>query len=488
VKQLVSMRAALSNPELLGGVLAGSSWAVWRALLIAAMGEKLTGEERELFTRFTGRASEPLERVEEFWGIVGRRGGKSRAASALACFLAALCDHSENLSPGERGLVLFLAQNQLQATVAFGYCAAIFEAVPMLAGQVVGKTASTLSLRNGIDLEVRAASFRGLRGVTCVSVIADEASVWYSDEASANIDTEILNAVRPSLATTGGPLVVISSPYAKRGAVYDTHRQHYGAQGDPLVLVTQGASRDFNPSLPQKVVDRALERDPQKAYAEYLGQFRDDISGWVSRELLEACIDRGVLARPPRAGVRYACFIDPSGGAKDSYTAAIAHLESGNVAVLDALLEIRPPFSPAAATTQVVELLKSYGVTRAEGDRYAGEWVTEAFAQRGVKYQNSERDRSEIYCEALPLFMSGRCKLLDSQRLVGQLAQLERRTFSNGKDKVDHPRNGADDLANAAAGALVLAAGRRQPLHISEAAMARARQPTRYSRQHRWVF
>jgi len=156
--------------------------------------------------------------------------------------------------------------------------------------------------------------------------------------------------------------------------------------------------------------------------------------------------------------------------------------------VLDALLEIRPPFSPAAATTQVVELLKSYGVTRAEGDRYAGEWVTEAFAQRGVKYQNSERDRSEIYCEALPLFMSGRCKLLDSQRLVGQLAQLERRTFSNGKDKVDHPRNGADDLANAAAGALVLAAGRRQPLHISEAAMARARQPTRYSRQHRWVF
>jgi hypothetical protein len=467
------MRAALEDPALLGGVLAGPSWAVWRALLIAAMGEALTTDERELFAKFTGRPAEPLERVEELWAVVGRRGGKSRAASALAVYLAALCDHHKNLSLGERGLVLFLAQNQLQATVCFGYCAAILEAVPMLAGLVIGKTASTLSLSNGIDLEVRAASFRGLRGVTCVAVIADEASVWYSDEASANVDTEILSAVRPSLATTGGPLVVISSPYAKRGAVYDTHRQHYGAQGDPLVLVAQGASREFNPSLLQRVVDRALERDPQSAQAEYLGRFRDDVSGWVSRELLEACVDRGVLARPPRAGVRYACFIDPSGGAKDSYTAAVAHAE-GNAAVLDALLEIRAPFSPAAATMQVVELLKQYSLARCEGDRYAGEWVTEAFAKRGIKYQNSERDRSEIYCEALPLFMSGRCKLLENRRLVSQLAQLERRTFSNGKDKVDHPRNGSDDVANAACGALVLAAAAKPRLQISERAMQRA--------------
>jgi hypothetical protein len=489
------MRRALEDPALLGGVLAGSSWAVWRALLIAAMGEALAAEERKLFEWFTGRCVEPLERVEEFWGVIGRRSGKSRAASVLATFLTALVDWSSVLARGERGLCLFLAQNQLQATVCFGYCAAIFDAVPMLAGLITNRTADTLSLANGIDLQIRAASFRGLRGVTCVAVIADEASVWYSDEASANADTEILNAVRPSLATTGGPLVVISSPYAKRGAVYDTHRLHYGAQGDPLVLVAQGASRDFNPSLSQRVVDRALERDPQSAQAEYLGQFRDDISGWVSRELLEACVDRGVLARPPRAGVRYACFIDPSGGAKDSYAAAVSHAEA-NTAVLDALVEIKAPFSPAAATTQVVELLKQYGLTRAEGDRYAGEWVTEAFAKRGVKYQNSERDRSEIYCEALPLFMSGRCKLLDSRRLVGQFAQLERRTFSNGKDKVDHPRNGADDLANAAAGALVLAATARPALHISDKAMARARERPRpgamsgrwSSRQPKWFF
>jgi hypothetical protein len=104
-------------------------------------------------------------------------------------------------------------------------------------------------------------------------VIADEAAFWLADE-SANPDVEILNAVRPGLATTNGPLIIISSPYARRGAVWDTWRRHYGVAGDPLILVAQGASQTFNPTLPESVVDRALERDAASASAEYLAQFR----------------------------------------------------------------------------------------------------------------------------------------------------------------------------------------------------------------------
>ena len=65
-----TMRRALSDPNLLGNVLAGDSWAAWRVLLIAAMGEALTEDERVIFTRLTGREREPLSRVEEFWGII----------------------------------------------------------------------------------------------------------------------------------------------------------------------------------------------------------------------------------------------------------------------------------------------------------------------------------------------------------------------------------------------------------------------------------
>ena len=122
---------------------------------------------------------------------------------------------------------------------------------------------------------MRASSFRRLRGPTFVAVICDEAAFWFSDELAANTDSEIVNAVRPGLATTGGPLIIASSPYAKAGLVWELHRQHYGPTGDPLVLVAQGASRDLNPSLSEAVVTRALARDEAAARAEYLGQFRE---------------------------------------------------------------------------------------------------------------------------------------------------------------------------------------------------------------------
>ena len=295
-----TLRKALADPKLLGGILTGPSWAAWRTLLIAAMGENLRTEERELFTKLTGRDHEPGQRVEEFVGVVGRRGGKSRAISVLACYLAGLCDHRKSLVPGERGVVLCIAPDQRQAHIALDYVAAAFQATPIMRQLIANQTADTLSLTTGIDIEVRASSFRRLRGPTYIAVIADEAAFYMVDDASSNPDTAILNAVRPGLATTKGMLAIISSPYARRGELWSAYKNNYGPNGDPLVLVAQGASRTFNPSLPQSVVDRALERDRPAASAEYLAEFRNDIAGWADIALIDAAVDRGVLVRPPR--------------------------------------------------------------------------------------------------------------------------------------------------------------------------------------------
>jgi hypothetical protein len=231
-------------------------------------------------TRLTGRAQEPLQRVEEFAAVVGRRGGKSRAMATLAVFIAGLCKHP--LVRGERGVLLCIAPDQRQAAIVLDYATAAFEQSPILKQLIANRTSDTLELTSGVNIEVRAASFRRLRGPTYIAVIADEAAFWFSDEFSANADAEILNAVRPGLVTTNGPLIIASSPYVKRGVLWDTHRKHYGPDGDPLILVAQGASRDFNPSLPQSVVDRAMKRDPVAASAEFLGQFRSDIESFVS--------------------------------------------------------------------------------------------------------------------------------------------------------------------------------------------------------------
>lgn len=69
-----------------------------------------------------------------------------------------------------------------------------------------------------------------------------------------------------------------------------------------------------------------------------------------------------------------------------------------------------------------------------------------------------------MYGELLPLVNSGRVELLDDQRLLTQLATFERRSGRSGKDSVDHAPGSHDDVANAAAGAYVLAAkGGRRP-------------------------
>src|SRR6516165_5712470 len=320
----VPLREALSDPNLLGTAIAGDSWRSWRTLLIAAMGEVLREDEREIFSNLTGRDREPLQRVDQFAAVIGRRGGKSRAMATLACYLAGLCEHPDALVPGERGVLLCVALDQRVAKIVLDYAEASFERSPILKQLIASRTADALELTNGITLEARPASFRKLRGPTYVAVIADELAFWYVDTAYANPDVEILNAVEPGLATTGGPLILASSPHARRGVLWDVFRRHYGAGGDPLILVAHAPSRTLNPSLPQRVVDRALEKDRTRATAEYLAEFRTDVEGFVALEVVESCVGdhREML---PATGVTYRAFVDPSGGSEDAMTLAIAH-------------------------------------------------------------------------------------------------------------------------------------------------------------------
>jgi hypothetical protein len=449
------MREAVSDPALLGSLLAGDSWSAWRVLLIAMMGEALTDEERPLFKELTGRDHESGVTVEEFWGIIGRRGGKSRAMSVLATFLAGLCDHTDVLVPGERGVLLCIAPDQRQAAIVHGYTVAAFEGSALLAPLITRKTADTLELSTGVSIEVRAANFRRLRGPTYIGVIGDECAFWQSDETSTNPDSEILNAVRPGLATTGGPLIMITSPYAKKGEAYEAFRDHYGPNGDPLVLVAKGPSRLFNPSLKQSVVDRALRKDRAAASAEYLAEFRNDIESFIAREVVQGCVSPEVRERAPLPGIKYNAFVDPSGGSQDSFTMAIAHRERDKF-VIDCMREVRPPFDPSVVVEDFCRTLKTYRIKRVRGDRYAGEWPREQFRKHGVTYEPSEKTKSEIYRDSLPLLNAKRIALLDDDRLVGQIAGLERRVARGGRDSIDHAPNAHDDLCNAVLGATVL--------------------------------
>ena len=207
--------------------------------------------------------------------------------------------------------------------------------------------------------------------------------------------------------------------------------------------------------------------DPASAAAEYGAQFRSDVEGFLQPEWIDRAVETGVSELPPVTGVDYFAFADPSGGASDSFTLGIAHRE-GERHILDLCRGRRPPFDPKAVTKDYAAILKRYGCHRVTGDRYAGEWVPSAFRECGISYDPAELPKSDIYLNAEPLFAQGAVQLLDQRQLLTELRQLERRTGS-GKDRIDHPPRGHDDLANACAGALWLASRRRSAIDMSGA-------------------
>ena len=101
----------------------------------------------------------------------------------------------------------------------------------------------------------------------------------------------------------------------------------------------------------------------------------------------------------------------------------------------------RPPFSPNSVVGDFVDLLNRYGIHEVTGDRWGGEFVRERFEQRGVTYRVSEKSKSELYKEFLPLINSKRVELFDIPRLHAQLGGLERRTARGGRDLIDHAPN-----------------------------------------------
>ena len=197
-----------------------------------------------------------------------------------------------------------------QARTIVRYVKGLLKSVSMLAATIESETRESITLTNRVVIEVHSCSFRAVRGYTVVACLADEIAFWTTDEGGANPDHEVLNAVRPAMATVpGAMLLCASSPYARRGALWESYHRHYGHAGFPLIW--QAPTRTMNPTVSQAYIDAEMEKDPISAAAEYLAQFRTDIESFIGREAIEAVTEWGVLERGPLSTNRYAAFCDP---------------------------------------------------------------------------------------------------------------------------------------------------------------------------------
>lgn len=451
---------AIKDEELFGPFFGNdiSSWFPWLVALRAIYGLPITSKHgRSIFKKCTGRDARKLPKkgFSQVLILTGRRSGKSRIASVIGAYSATVANLHQKLAPGENGLVAVVTPTKRQGAIVRNYVRSAFD-VPILRQEIIKERAlDAFQLKSGTRLEILASDYRSVRGFTLLGCVIDEACfLGLSDTSRISTDTDLVRALEPALATTDGKLIAISSPYSRSGWAYSTWERHYGKDSSQDILVWQAPSRTMNSTLKQSVIDKAKREDYAAAMSEYYAQWRDDIAAFCPLELVEQCVITHRVENMPEPKAKYHAFVDLSGGRNDASCLCIAH-QQGNVAVLDLIKDTPAPHNPYRVVSEMVQILNQWGIRRVTGDAYSAEFASAAFMDHNIQYRKCERNKSALYADLLPLLSSGRVELLDNDRMIKQLCQLERRTRTGGKDVIDHPVGLHDDLINSAAGALV---------------------------------
>jgi hypothetical protein len=444
----VSMRAFLTDRRFLGSTFGRKSFARARCIMIAAYGEPLNEEEAALFEEVTGLPP-PTEPCKDIALVCGRRAGKDEICSAITCYEC--CVKSwPMLSRGEVGRWIVMAFDRSQAIEQKNRISGMLQSSPALRGLVANETALSIALTNGLVIDVRANSAKRLRGVTAIGITCSEIGHWWSDELSANPDLEVLRATRPTMLTTGGRMLFSSTPYLRSGEFFKIFEQYYGKPGSTLVV--HATTEQMNPIVDKSELEAERIKDEANYRAEYLAQWRADLASFIDPAAVQRVTLAGIVDREPVPGVQYTLFADPSGGSSDSFTWSVAYIDEAGVVHIVCTGEVKAPFSPSEVCVTVAKDAERYGCKKVYADRYASGFASDAFEAVGLTLEHSALNKSQLYIELLSMVNSGSIAIPDFERGRRQLLALQRRAGQGGRESIDHPKNGKDDIVNAWAG------------------------------------
>lgn len=209
---------------------------------------------------------------------ITRQGGKSTIAAVIAL-------HRALYIPGS--LVLVLAPAERQSKELFAKIATFYRAL--------GHTPSPESARklgmqlpNGSRIEALPGSEKTIRGFSGVDLlILDEAS---------RIDDALYHSVRPMLAVSGGALMMLTTPYGKRGVFYEAWTkgvgwERYQVTAEECPRISREFLEEERQALPRRIFEQ-----------EYLGKFVETMDQVFSYEEIESAMSDEVTPLFGEAG------------------------------------------------------------------------------------------------------------------------------------------------------------------------------------------
>jgi hypothetical protein len=427
----------------------------WNTILKAFDGVPLTDAELPWFQENTGRRAPLPGGFTELVAIVGRQAGKDDICADIGNANAVQAIVNNEDVDGQ--FISFIAQDHRSSVrTLFHRVSRPWVKIPELRQHVASQTADTIVLDNGLTLAAFPCRPAALRGLRNRRVAMNEADHYHSTEGNP-VAVEMRRAVLPTLSTTGGKLVIASSPYLATGLLAELRRRHYGNESS-TTLVVQASAPEMNPTLPADYLQRMEQDDPDAYRSEVLGEFRLGTSAlFPDPSVLESCTAEW-RELPPSTATRWYPFMDISSMKNDASALALSYRDGHRTVV--GLVRTWPAkvSTPESVAAEMSGILRAYGCHTVTGDRYAIGFVEQTLRRHGITFEPSDLDRSRLYLELLPRVLSGSVTWPNDRELGRQLRSLERRRGFAGRDRVD-ARGGAahEDTANALAGSVHVA-------------------------------
>lgn len=371
------------------------------------------------------------------------RSAKSMIAAAVAIRATQTCDLS-GLKRGEvpRVSVVSILKDLAQAT--YSHMTGTVLGSPDLAPLLVGQpTADSFALLNrDYDRPVEIKVVAGAKaGNTLVSrwsagVVFDEAPRMQGQEDGVvNLD-HALTAVQGRLLP-GAQIMLIGSPWAPFGPVYEIYRRYWGKPSRTHVVI-KAPGPAMNPVwwTPERC-ERLRDTDPVAYRTDVQAEFVDAEESMFADALVTASTRDAPMHIPYRPGHDYVAAMDPATRG-NAWTLVVAtRLRERKIVVYNRQWLATPgePLRPRDVLRDVAEILSSYQIDTAYTDQWAADALTDIADEFGLSLSEhpwTAAEKTRLFTNLATQMLEGMVELPPDPALANDLKLVRRVATQTG--------------------------------------------------------
>jgi hypothetical protein len=382
-------------------------------------------------------------RSREFMLLAGIRGGKSLLAACLAVYASQTIE-IDGLRPGEIPRFSVLSLTKSHAGVVFQHLVGSIQASPLLSLLIVGEPkGDTIFLKHpsGMLVEVAVVPIDRAGGSLVsrwsAGAVFDEAPRWQSEQEGVLNLTDAREAVIARLRK-GAQLIMVGSPWAPKGPIYDRFQERFGTPGDDITIIKAPAPA-LNPVYwtPERIQKETKDRNVYRR--DILSEFASPESAMFDSDMLENLRRKKPGNLLPVMGNDYAAAMDPA-TRSNSWPFMIVTKEGGvkKVAYFRQFQgSSTNPLNPDEVLRDIAAVCRQYDIKAIHTDQWSGD-ALQSIANRhgvGLIVNNLTRSSKVEYFDHLHKDMiQGLWELPDENTLVGDLISVKKRVTTSGME------------------------------------------------------